>query len=80
MDADGAAWILTEAGVSKIGFREMTLKEKAASYEAEIDSLIKRMLFGCTSPVLLGRTGNGVGKGTRVLMSWLATIFLSALP
>jgi len=44
--ADGSAWIATAGGISHISFRPMTLLEKAAHYESEIDQYNRRTEFG----------------------------------
>ena len=46
IDRDGGAWIATAAGLSHIYFVPMTLKEKAAYYENEIDDHHRRTEFG----------------------------------
>ncbi len=43
---DGSAWIATSEGLSHIYFKPMTLKEKAAFYEKEIDLYNRRTEFG----------------------------------
>jgi hypothetical protein len=55
---DGTAWFATDGGVSSIGRRRMTLAEKAAFYEEEIERYIKRTPFGYTSEVGLGAPGD----------------------
>jgi hypothetical protein len=46
VDAEGNAWIATQGGVAKIHFREMTLADKAAFFESEIDQHHRRTKFG----------------------------------
>ena len=43
---DGSAWVATPGGLSHIFFKPMTLKEKAAFYEKEIDLYNRRTEFG----------------------------------
>lgn len=57
VDNDSTAWIATAGGVGCIAFKPMTLAEKAAIYEKEMD-LIKRTEFGYTSEVGLKRPGD----------------------
>lgn len=54
---DGAAWIATAGGVGRISFEAMTLADKAAIYEKEMD-LIKRTEYGYTSEVGLKQPGD----------------------
>lgn len=46
VNADGEAWLGTPEGISHIGFRPMTLAEKADFYENEIDKYNRRTEFG----------------------------------
>jgi len=46
VDEDGSAWIATSAGLSHIFFKPMTLAEKAAFYEQEIDLYNRRTEYG----------------------------------
>ena len=46
VDGSGRAWFATPAGLGFIEKRAMTLAEKAAFYEAEIERYIKRTPFG----------------------------------
>jgi hypothetical protein len=55
---DGTAWIATPDGVGCISRRMMTLQEKAAYYEDEIDTLIKRTPLGYVAEVDLVRAGD----------------------
>lgn len=56
--ADGRAWFATDKGLGSIERRPMTLAEKAAHYEDEIQRFIKRTPFGYTSEVGLGAPGD----------------------
>ncbi|MBI2423074.1 MAG: hypothetical protein HYV27_09620 [Candidatus Hydrogenedentes bacterium] len=58
VDADGAAWIATPAGVSCIYFQTMTLAEKAAFYEEEMEKYIRRTEYGYVSEVGLKGPGD----------------------
>lgn len=55
---DGTVWFATSAGAAGLARRPMTLAEKAAHYEAEIERYIKRTPFGYTSEVGLGAPGD----------------------
>ncbi len=55
---DGSVWFATPQGVSRITYPMMTLAEKAAFYNEEIDKYIKRTPFGYTSEVRLARPGD----------------------
>lgn len=57
VDDGGTAWIATAGGVGCIGWKPMTLAEKAAYYENEME-LIKRTEYGYTSEVGLKRPGD----------------------
>ena len=57
VDDSGTAWIATAGGVGSIGWKPMTLAEKAAFYEQEME-LIKRTEYGYTSEVGLKRPGD----------------------
>ncbi len=57
-DPKGNLWIGTQKGVTQIRFQPMTLQAKAAVYEAEVETLIKRTPFGYTSPVSLPAPGD----------------------
>ena len=58
VDAHNRAWFVTRAGVGCIGFRPMTLSQKAAFYEDEISQLIKRTSFGYVSRAQLRSPGD----------------------
>lgn len=55
---DGSAWFATQAGIGRIGFRAMTLAEKARFYEDEIDARHRRTPFGYVLAVQLERPGD----------------------
>jgi hypothetical protein len=55
---DGAAWLATDGGVGRIGWRSMTLAEKAARFEAEIDRYHRRTPFEYVDSVRLARPGD----------------------
>lgn len=57
VDAQGNVWFATAGGVGRIEHRMMTLAEKAAYYEAEMD-LIRRTPFGYVSEVRLEKPGD----------------------
>ena len=57
IDVQGNAWIATAGGVGYIGFKMMTLAEKAAYYEEEMETCIMRTPFGYTSEVGLPKAG-----------------------
>lgn len=56
--ADGRVWLATDKGLGCIERRTMTLAEKAAHYEVEIERYIKRTPFGYLSEVGLGAPGD----------------------
>ena len=58
VDANGAAWIATDGGVSRIEFEPMTLAEKAKWYEDEIDRYHRRTPFGYVLEVTTGKPGD----------------------
>ncbi len=58
VDEDGNVWAATAKGVGRIERRSMTLEEKAAHYEQEIETAIKRTPYGYTSPVRLKDPGD----------------------
>ena len=58
VDANGNAWVATNDGVALIERRLMTLPEKAAHYEEEIERYIKRTPFGYTAEARLARPGD----------------------
>lgn len=57
VDDTGDAWIATAGGVGCIALKPMTLAEKAAYYEKEME-IIKRTEYGYTSEVGLKRPGD----------------------
>ena len=58
VDAGGNAWIATSDGVSCIAYQSMTLAEKAAYYEAEIEKYHRRTGFAYVSPAELAAPGD----------------------
>lgn len=56
--ADATPWIATDGGVSNLQNRDMTLEQKAAHYEDQIDRFIKRTQYGYTSEVQLKAPGD----------------------
>lgn len=58
LDEKGQAWIATAGGVGVLGFREMTLAEKADFYEEEMDRYIRRTPYGYVSEVRLSQPGD----------------------
>lgn len=58
VDARGTAWFATDGGLGSLERRPMTLAEKAAHYEAEVERYIKRTPFGFTSEVRLAAPGD----------------------
>lgn len=54
---DGAAWIATSGGVSRITSLPMTLAEKAAHFEREIDARHRRTEFGYVADAVLSVPG-----------------------
>jgi len=55
---DGSVWVATNAGVGWIGYKSMTLAEKAAFYEDEMEKYIRRTPFGYVSEVTLPKAGD----------------------
>ena len=55
---EGQAWFATPNGVGCIERRPMTLAEKAAFYEDEVEKYIKRTEYGYLSEVRLGSPGD----------------------
>ena len=55
---DGTAWIATRGGVSRIGFRPMSLGDKAKFYESEIDKYHRRTTLGYVGPAKLSTPGD----------------------
>ncbi len=58
VDREGRAWFATSQGVSCIVTRVMTLAEKAAFYEDEIEKYHRRTTFGYVNPAELARPGD----------------------
>ncbi len=58
VDSNGNAWFATKAGVSVIRQVPMTLAEKAAFYENEVEKYIKRTEYGYLSEVHLEKPGD----------------------
>ncbi len=58
VDGSGNAWLATAGGVSCIAHREMTLAEKAAFYEEEIEKHHRRTRFGYVCPAELAVPGD----------------------
>lgn len=55
---DGSVWVATNGGVGWIGYKSMTLAEKAAFYEEEMEKYIRRTPFGYVSEVTLPKSGD----------------------
>ncbi len=58
VDTEGNAWIATAKGVSCIAFQPMTLAEKAAFYEEEIERHHRRTRLGYVDPAVLSAPGD----------------------
>ncbi|MDA7667694.1 hypothetical protein N8611_01675, partial [bacterium] len=58
VDDEDRTWIGTKSGVTKIVFRALTLRQKAAIYETEIEQVIKRTSYGYLAPVRLETPGD----------------------
>ncbi len=58
VEPDGAALITTPKGVGRIGWKTMTLAEKADFYEEEMEKYIRRTPFGYVSEVSLEKPGD----------------------
>ena len=58
VDPDGTAWLATAGGVGCIARRTMTLEEKAAWYENQIDQRLKRTEFGYVGSGRLNAPGD----------------------
>lgn len=58
VDLQGAAWMATDQGLGGIERRPMSLANKAARYEDEIERYLKRTPWGYTSEVRLGAPGD----------------------
>ena len=57
VDHHGHVWVATQTGIGVIRQQRMTLSEKAAYYEHEIETYIKRTPFGYISEVTLPEAG-----------------------
>ncbi len=57
VDHHGHVWVATQTGIGVIRQQTMTLSEKAAQYEHEIETYIKRTPFGYISEVTLPEAG-----------------------
>ena len=57
VDHHGHVWVATQTGIGVIRQQTMTLSEKAAHYEHEIETYIKRTPFGYISEVTLPEAG-----------------------
>ncbi|MEC7201626.1 MAG: hypothetical protein VXW84_13375, partial [Verrucomicrobiota bacterium] len=57
VDHHGNVWVATQTGVGVIRQQTMTFSEKAAHYEREIETYIKRTPFGYISEVTLPEAG-----------------------
>ncbi|MCC6488827.1 MAG: hypothetical protein IT364_15115 [Candidatus Hydrogenedentes bacterium] len=55
---NGDAWFATSAGVSRIEFHPMTLAQKAAFFEEEIDKYHRRTRLGYVNPATLSVPGD----------------------
>jgi hypothetical protein len=55
---DGSVWVATDSGVGWIGYQTMTLAEKAAFYEDEMEKYIRRTPYGYVSEVSLPKAGD----------------------
>jgi hypothetical protein len=58
VDADGTVWLATDGGLGCLEYRPMTLAEKAAFYEDEIERYIKRTPYGFVAESRLGAPGD----------------------
>ncbi len=58
VDAEGNAWIATAKGVSCIATMPMTLAQKAAYFEDEIEKYHRRTSFGFVNPAVLDTPGD----------------------
>ncbi|HMO64345.1 MAG TPA: hypothetical protein PKE47_03820, partial [Verrucomicrobiota bacterium] len=65
VDREGGAWFATTNGVGWLGRRTMTLADKAAFYEEEVERYIKRTEFGFTSEVNFAVPGDRASPVTR---------------
>ena len=55
---DGSAWVATKNGVAHLATQPMTLAQKAAFYEDEIEKYIKRTEFGYTAESTVTNPGD----------------------
>lgn len=58
VNEDGSAWFATDGGIGWIGYTPMTLAEKAAFYEEELEKYIRRTPYGYVSEVTLPKAGD----------------------
>jgi hypothetical protein len=58
VDGDGGVWAATEGGLGRIEFRSMTLAEKAALYEREVEQYVKRTPYGFVAEAPLKKAGD----------------------
>ncbi|MFM1943119.1 MAG: hypothetical protein RI897_2101, partial [Verrucomicrobiota bacterium] len=58
VDGLGTAWVVTDGGLGAVGWRGMTLAEKAAFYEGEIERYVKRTPFGYVAEAPLRVAGD----------------------
>lgn len=58
VDSGGNAWVATSAGISCIAARPMTLADKAAYYEQEIEQYNRRTVWGYVNPANLSAPGD----------------------
>ncbi len=58
VDGEGTVWFATAQGLGCLRYEPMTLAEKAAFYEQQVEDYIKRTPFGYTSEVRLAEPGN----------------------
>jgi hypothetical protein len=58
VDGEDRTWIGTKSGVTRIVFRALTLRQKAAIYEQEVEQVIKRTSYGYLAPVTLETPGD----------------------
>jgi hypothetical protein len=65
VDKDGDVWFATENGLGCLRYQPMTLAEKAAVYEAEVEKYIKRTTWGFTSEVSFRTPGEKNLDGIR---------------
>ena len=58
IDGEGNTWLATAGGISRIERRRITLAEKAAFYEAEIERRHRRTRYGFVNPAQLAVAGD----------------------